>query len=356
MKNTTRELLLNHYNNFSLLQPEDIFKFLFQSSFGCEHLVSDKKSVSEYIKREYEKVPAGEPPFSEKLDGAYSRVYLSWLNEGLSPETLARLFCLSGKEEKDGRALLCQKIDTAKKLIANGEIPLCKEDFDEKLRLWQKKDCPAVHHSDEFREAYKPAYRVISDKYAAFIRIFAEVDRLLQRGKVILAVEGGSASGKTTLSQALRNVYDCNIFHADDFFLRPEQRTPERFSEVGGNIDRERFYDEIVCSLVKNEAVTYRPFDCSVQSLGEEITVAPKRLTVVEGVYSTHPYFGRYYDISVFLDIAPDVQKKRIEVRNSPVLARRFFEEWIPLENTYFEKTSIKERSDLIIPVTDNVR
>lgn len=356
MKNITRERLLNHYKKFPCLQTEDIFKFLFQSSFGCEHLVTDEDTASEYIKREYESISECDVPLTESLDGEYSRVYLSWLNAGLSPETLTKLFCLSAKKEADGKAFLKQKIEVAKTLVTSGELPLDKKEFEEKLTEWQGRGCPAIHHSEIFRNTYKPAYRVIYDKFADFLQIFAEMDKLLTKGNVTMAIEGGSASGKSTLSEVLASVYDCNIFHADDFFLRPEQRTPERFAEIGGNFDRERFYNEIICSLVKNETVNYRPFDCSKQALGNTLTVSPKKLTIVEGVYSMHPAFGEYYNLSVFLDIDSDFQKKRIEVRNSPALAKRFFAEWIPLENTYFEKTEIKKRTDLVISITDKSR
>ncbi len=356
MNNNTRDLLINHYNTFPELQAEDIFKFLFQSSFGCEHLLTDKNTALEYIKREYKEISKNAPPYKEALDGEYSRVYLSWLNSGLSPETLTKLFCLSAKKESEGKALLEQKILLAKELVASGEIPLKRDDFARKLFDWQGRGCPAIHHSDAFRNTYKPAYRVIADRFADVLQVFAEIDKCLSKGNVIVAIEGGSASGKSTLSEVLSSVYDCNVLHTDDFFLRPEQRTPERFKEVGGNLDRERFYGEVIKSLVKNETVSYRPFDCSTQTLGDSITVTPKKLTVVEGVYSMHPSFGKYYNLSVFLDIAPDFQKKRIEKRNSPALAKRFFEEWIPLENTYFEKTQIKNRTDLVITITEKSR
>ena len=52
------------------------------------------------------------------------------------------------------------------------------------------------------------------------------------------------------------------------------------------------------------------------------------------------------------MDIAPDIQKKRIGVRNSPMLARRFFDEWIPMENAYFAAMDIKTRADLIVSVS----
>lgn len=356
MNKNTRELLLAHYKKFPRLQSADIFKFLFQSCFGCEHLVTDEGTALQYIRNEFAEMSEAAEPFTDALDGNYSRVYLSWINAGLSPETLTKLFCLSAKKEPDGKALLSQKIELARELILNGEISLDKAEFEKELADWQGRVCPAIHHSEVFRSTYKPSYRVIDNKYSDFIRLFAEIDKLLPKGNVILAIEGGSASGKSTLSEALSEVYDCNIFHADDFFLRPEQRTPERFKEIGGNIDRERLFNEIISSLVKNEAVNYRPFDCSSQSLGESVTVTPKRLTVVEGAYSMHPYFGEYYNLSVFLDISPDYQRKRIEKRNTPAFARRFFNEWIPLENIYFEKTDIKNRADLVIPINDKNR
>ena len=199
----------------------------------------------------------------------------------------------------------------------------------------------AANHSRALSSGCTDTYRTDSNRY---LWLFSEIDKMLEKGRVILAIEGGSASGKTTLAQIVSESYDCNVFHMDDFFLRPEQRTRARFSEVGGNVDRERFYDEVLTPLLKNETVTYRRFDCGTQTLGEPIVVAPKQLTVIEGVYSMHPAFEEYYNLSLFLDIDSECQRERILRRNTPKLATRFFEEWIPLENIYFAKANIKDR------------
>lgn len=337
MTANTRALLLEHYKKYPKLRAEDIFKYLFQSAFGCEHLVSDPSAALNYIKKEREMSVS--TPTLDELDGEYTRVHISCL----APETLARLFCLSAKKE-DGLASLEAKLEVAKALVANGDLPLDGEDFSRKLEAWRQAGYPALHHSDAFREAYRPAYRVIANKYAKFLSIFAEIDCLLANGNAIIAIEGGAASGKTTLSGILAEVYDCNVFHMDDFFLRPEQRTPERFAEIGGNVDRERFLEEVLEPLKRGDAVCYRPFDCGKWALGEPITVEPKKLTVIEGVYSMHPDLADCYDYSVYLDISPEYQRERIQERNSPAFAKRFFEEWIPLENRYFEGMRVKER------------
>ena len=351
MTEHTRARLLAHRKKYPSLLAEDVCKFLYQSAFGCEHLLASEEKALAYITEEWKRVPREEAPLTEMLDGDYARAHLSWLHAGLSPATLARLFCASAKKESEGMRALRKKLSVAKALFRAG---LLGEDpsFEEKLAGWEREGCPALHHSEAFRLAYRPAYRVISRRFAPFLPVFALVDRLLsQKGTCTLAVEGGCGSGKTTLSEILREIYGAAVFHMDDFFLRPSQRTPERLREVGGNVDRERFLSEVLLPLSRGEEVTYRPFDCSLWDLGAPVSVPPAPLTVVEGVYSMHPLLSSYYDGAVFLRIAPDYQKERIEKRNSPAMATRFFEEWIPLENQYFSGMEVESRCDLTIPV-----
>ncbi len=190
-----------------------------------------------------------------------------------------------------------------------------------------------------------------TDENEIFFPLFEKIDALLENGASIIAIEGGSASGKTTLASLLFEKYGATVFHMDDFFLTPNMRTPARLSEIGGNVDRERFESEVLIPLSKGEAVNYRPYDCKTCKIKEGVAVKPEKLVIVEGAYSTHPALFGYYDFTVFLDIDQIKQRERIQKRNAPEHARRFFEEWIPLENTYFEKTNAKQRCDLVISV-----
>jgi len=350
----SRKALQEHCQRYPDLKIRDVFKFLYQSSFGCEHMVSSLDAVTEWIRREYRTVSeASGGDVSGRgtvdlLDGDYSRIHLDWLDRGLSAETLGKLFYLSAKTEEDGRVELERKLDVALEMVRSGELTFAVQDFMEAVSEWKEAGYPAVHHSEEFREMYHPAYRVISQEYVAFLPLFCEIDKRAG-GRFVVAIEGGSASGKTTLSQMLESVYDCTVFHMDDFFLRPEQRTPERFSEPGGNVDRERFLEEVLKPLSRGEVVRYRRFDCSTFTLGEPMEVETKPLVIVEGAYSMHPELADHYDLSVFLDVSPELQRKRIAKRNSPEMAKRFHEEWIPMEQLYFSKMGVKERCDLVI-------
>ena len=115
------------------------------------------------------------------------------------------------------------------------------------------------------------------------------IDALLeQKQQVIVAIDGMCTSGKTTLAAELAKHYDCNVFHMDDFFLRPEQRTQERFAEAGGNVDYERFYEEVLLPLKTGKPFSYRPFQCATFTLADPVAVTPKRLNIVEGTYSLY--------------------------------------------------------------------
>ena len=44
----TRQHLISHFGAYPELQTEDIFKFLFQSTFGCEHMISSLRHTVPY--------------------------------------------------------------------------------------------------------------------------------------------------------------------------------------------------------------------------------------------------------------------------------------------------------------------
>lgn len=45
------------------------------------------------------------------------------------------------------------------------------------------------------------------------------IDDLMKTDKqIVVAIDGNCTAGKTTLAAVLKNEYDCNVFHMDDFF------------------------------------------------------------------------------------------------------------------------------------------
>lgn len=185
-------------------------------------------------------------------------------------------------------------------------------------------------------------------KKECIVRFQPVVDRIEEllacnSGTLLVAIDGMCASGKTTLGWYLKEKFDCNLFHMDDFFLQSHQKTPERLGEVGGNVDYERFYEEVIQPILSGREVVYRPYSCKDGQIAESVTVSPKRLNVVEGSYSCHPYFGQIFNLKVFTEISPELQRQRIIMRNGVEKLARFESEWIPKEQAYFEKFAVRE-------------
>ena len=156
MSQKTRTRLIEHTCAYPALQIEDVFKYLFHSACGCEHLVSDEQAALYYVQREYDAMHGQTDARIERLDGSYARVHLGILAEGLHPRTLARLFYLSALPEPSGKTQLEDKLRIAREMIADGTLPFDLSEFDRKLAAWREASFPATHHSETFRQAYHP--------------------------------------------------------------------------------------------------------------------------------------------------------------------------------------------------------
>lgn len=330
-----KQLLLEHLQKYPMMQPQDLFKLLYQSEFGGGHLIADRQRALGYLRNEIDSVRGMPERGLEDIGGGLMRLYLP--AENLRPETVLGLFLETCTPRGSLESML-------KKLsLLEGMFPAMRPEID----AYRAEGCPMQRHSETYRAAYSPAYRLVPAAAKEFLALFEAIDRLLREKPFVrVAVEGRCASGKSTLAALLERVYGANVVHMDDFFLPFERKTPERLAEPGGNVDYERALAEVLSRPADREIV-YRPFDCSVQAPGDEIRLAPKPLTIVEGSYSMHPALRGHYDLSVFLDIDPERQSARILKRNGPEMHARFVGEWIPLENRYFDGLNVRRSCNL---------
>ena len=160
---------------------------------------------------------------------------------------------------------------------------------------------------------------------------------LAGKDRILVAIDGPCASGKTTLAEQLSEHFSCPVIHMDHFFLRPEQRTPERLAEPGGNFDRERFTAEVLTPLREERSFAYRPFVCSTMSLGEPIEVQRSPVILIEGSYSCHPDLRNSYNLCLFTTVDPSEQEKRLLLREGETKLSEFKAKWIPMEEAYLK-------------------
>lgn len=340
-----RCILIENARRFEHMQPRDAVKLVYQSTFGPGHMIKEPEQARKRLRCEMQALSPDSQPLSEPIGGGFVRVNLrAAKREGLSPETLGALFVQSAQE-----AQAAQKKELPllllRQLAAEGVLPFGAGELEDFLAQYCASGCPALSHSEDYRAAYAPAYRVVCAKYARLLPLLCALDRALAWGPVSLAIEGRCASGKTTLADFLLRVYPgARVVHMDDFFLPPHMRTGQRLAQAGGNVHYERFLEEAGRGVRTGEAFSHRVFDCSQGGFSGERHLPAAALTLVEGSYSMRPELEPLYTVSVFLDISPQEQQRRIARRNGPEGLAIFNGRWIPLEERYFQEMDVARR------------
>ncbi len=351
-----KDLLLTHYRSYPKMQIRDAVKLIYQNEFGGGHLIKNENDCFDRLKEEYlthegrpkaKSIPAG--IIFEDIGNGLCRIHLQSLhNTGIDIGTVGKFFINTANSTCGSIEGFEIKLETLKHCCSDNTLPYPLARLEHYLRTYKDQGYPPVSHSEEYRAAYLPSYRVIKSEYVHYFELFQRIDSLMGSKDIVnVAIDGNCCSGKSTLASLLGGVYDCNLFHMDHFFLSPELRTENRLREVGGNVDYARFNQEIAEGLKSSRKFSYQKYDCSTMQLEDHIMVFPKKLNIFEGVYSMHPSLIDIYDIKVFLMINEKEQDARIKKRNEALYCR-FTNEWIPKENQYFNEMKIPEKCDFI--------
>lgn len=146
------------------MRASDAYKLLYQGVFGVGHIMGD--GASERLEEEARRVDLEDQPGEPLIeavsaDGSLVRVNLRpYLRRGLP---LDRLFKAMKKTTKDGE---CEEFleawNVLKKLEETGVIHLDRREIEDLERELREEGCRPHHHSEVYRAAYYPGYRVVS--------------------------------------------------------------------------------------------------------------------------------------------------------------------------------------------------
>ena len=319
------------------MQAQDAVKLCYQAAYGAEHLLADLAGAEQYFENEFVATEAKEMPLCEEISPEVCRVNLAaWKAAGLPAKWLFRMFAASVHTGGGNAALLAEYLSVARRILP-------AKNWETYLAAYEG---GAVHHSEAYRAAEKPAYRIVHRRFLALLPILQKIAEVRPR---VIALEGRAASGKSTAAEHLSQILSAPVVHMDDFFLPPALRSDARLAEAGGNVDYERFGQEVLPFLQSGEAFVYRVFDCGKMELDGTRTVDAAEIRIVEGAYSMHPHFAKYADLTVFFDVDPDTQMRRIVARNGAQMAEMFHRRWIPMEETYYKTFRIRENANLTV-------
>src|SRR4051812_36624804 len=176
-------------------------------------------------------------------------------------------------------------------------------------------------------------------------------ERLGTSKVVVVALDGMSAAGKSTLAEALRVRLDAALVHADDFYRDLPEEERRRLSPAEGVMfyfDWERMRDEAIQRLAQGKSASFRCFDWAdgegLQT--EPISVEPRPIVIVEGVYTGRPELRPLVDLAVLIETTSDERKRRRRSRHDP---SEWEARWDAAERYYFSTVCPPESFDLVV-------
>ena len=161
----------------------------------------------------------------------------------------------------------------------------------------------------------------------------------------LIAIDGPSASGKSSMAKKLSVKLNCFVVHMDDFYLPKDKRD---LNKIAGNIDFERLLNEVIRPYKEAHHFFYRTFDCQSQKLSKAKEVEDSPYLIVEGSFSLHELLRDHYEYKIFLRVDPKLQKERLIKREGAHYAA-FEAIWLPNEERYFKSFDPFDVADEII-------
>ena len=350
MTDKLKEIILEHIKKYPEAELQDILKMLYQNEFGPKHLAENEIECFKSLSTEINNInyDENEELFEDIGEGAL-RLNLKAIPVGTDLNYINKIIVNSTNNFCGTNEKLVVKFGLLVVMAQNNEIPFDIEKVRNETNTFAKNGFKPISHSEIYKERYSPSYRVISKKYRELVEAVIALRNVdFTKNHIVISIDGNSASGKSTLAENLANLLNAETLHCDDFFLPQEMRSEERLNEIGGNIHYERLKEEVIDKLRKPAVISCKAYNCQSGDFKNKFLMN-KKVIIIEGAYSSHPYFENYADFKIFLKVDEETQKKRVLKRNGEEMLKKFINEWIPKENKYFNEFKIEEKADIII-------
>ena len=183
------------------------------------------------------------------------------------------------------------------------------------------------------------------------------MDRVLEvlqrhaKRPLLVAIDGHSAAGKSTLARRIAELVDgVSIVSGDDFYrVMSEDECSGLTPEEGF----ERYYDwqrlerEVLEPLTAGRTSRYQRYDWTANRLGETVTVEPQGIIVIEGCYSLRLELRPYYHVTFFVETSEAARLERQRRRGDATEAQ--LARWDAAEAYHFAKNAPEKGADLVV-------
>jgi hypothetical protein len=163
------QLLGRHLQRYPQMELADIYKLLHQAAMGPGHAIADPEQARAALRTECAALEgeagAGAEPLIDPIspDGRLARVHLrSYLASGCEIDALAEAFVRTPEVCPSAPDKLARFCACLGELADARGIPFTRAEVADYFAGVAEQGYPVVRHSQRFRSAYRPAYRVVA--------------------------------------------------------------------------------------------------------------------------------------------------------------------------------------------------
>ncbi len=178
---------------------------------------------------------------------------------------------------------------------------------------------------------------------------------------LVVAFDGRSGTGKSTLAFRVAKETGAAVVHLDDFFAASipdadwDRMTVE---ERGANVfDWARIRSEAVMPLLAGRVARWHPFDFDsgqradgtygMQTKATE--VEPASVIIIDGVYSAGPQLTDLVSLTVLVELPEGERWDRLAHREEAEFLAQWHARWTAVEDFYFSNVRPRNSFDLIV-------
>lgn len=185
-------------------------------------------------------------------------------------------------------------------------------------------------------------------------------DRLIgHRGPFVVALDGGSGAGKSTVAASVAAELQASVVQTDDFFSSyrsgAEWDACTAVEKAALAMDWRRLRAEALEPLRAGRDASWHPFDYAAYDYAtgsglatEEVIRPPTKVIILDGIYSCRPELDDLVDLSVLVEAPSVVRRERHNEREATAEAE-WHNRWDEAEAYYFAHVRPPESYDLIV-------
>ena len=183
----------------------------------------------------------------------------------------------------------------------------------------------------------------------------------LNKKPLLIAIDGGSGSGKSAIAEIVAKQLDATLISTDDFYaayITNEGWANRSYIQRAAVVINWRdLRSSVLEPLLLGMPASWNSFDFNggIRPDGtygintEPIHYAVNDIVILEGAYSARPELSDLIDLKILVDVPVGIRRQRLKMREDETFLKEWHERWDEAEQHYFRDVRPASSFDMVV-------